>query len=48
MLNWNYFCLGRHYFNLRGRNINKPSILFTSILALVILAINNICVQELT
>ena len=31
--------LGRHYFNLRGRNINKPSILFTSIFALIILAI---------
>jgi len=30
--------LGRHYFNLRGRNINKPSILFTSILSLIILA----------
>ena len=28
----------RHYFNLRGRNIDKPSILFTSIFALIILA----------
>ncbi len=43
--NWLILCLigiisalGRHYFNLRGRNINKPSILFTSILALIILA----------
>ena len=43
--NWLILCLiaiisalGRHYFNLRGRNINKPSILFTSIFALVILA----------
>ena len=30
--------LGRHYFNLRGRNVNKPSILFTSIVGLIILA----------
>jgi uncharacterized membrane protein len=43
--NWLILCfiaiisaLGRHYFNLRGRNINKPSILFTSIIALIILA----------
>ncbi len=43
--NWLILCLigvisalGRHYFNLRGRNINKPSILFTSIFALIILA----------
>jgi uncharacterized membrane protein len=44
--NWLILCaigiisaLGRHYFNLRGRNINKPSILFISIFALIILAI---------
>ena len=44
--NWLILCLigiisglGRHYFNLRGRNINKPSILFTSIFALIILAV---------
>ena len=44
--NWLILCLiaiisalGRHYFNLRGRNINKPSILFTSIIALILLAI---------
>jgi uncharacterized membrane protein len=43
--NWLILCLigiisafGRHYFNLRGRNIDKPSILFTSIFALIILA----------
>ena len=43
--NWLILCLigiisalGRHYFNLRGRNINKPSILFTSVFALIILA----------
>ena len=43
--NWLILCLigiisalGRHYFNLRGRNINKPSILFTSIFALILLA----------
>ena len=43
--NWLILCLigiisalGRHYFNLRGRNINKPSILFTSIIALLLLA----------
>ena len=43
--NWLILCLiaiisalGRHYFNLRGRNINKPSILFTSIVALLLLA----------
>jgi uncharacterized membrane protein len=43
--NWLILCLigiisalGRHYFNLRGRNINKLSILFTSIFALIILA----------
>ena len=43
--NWLILCLiaiisalGRHYFNLRGRNINKPSILFTSIIALILLA----------
>ena len=43
--NWLILCLiaiisalGRHYFNLRGRNIHKPSILFTSIIALVLLA----------
>ena len=43
--NWVILCLiaiisaiGRHYFNLRGRNINKPSILFTSIIALILLA----------
>ena len=43
--NWLILCLigiisaiGRHYFNLRGRNINRPSILFTSIIALIILA----------
>ena len=43
--NWLILCLiaiisalGRHYFNLRGRNINKPTILFTSISALIILA----------
>ena len=43
--NWLILCLiaiisvlGRHYFNLRGRNIDKPSILFTSIIALIILA----------
>ena len=43
--NWIILCLiaiisalGRHYFNLRGRNINKPGILFTSIIALVLLA----------
>ena len=42
--NWLILCLigiisalGRHYFNLRGRNINRPSILFTSIASLVIL-----------
>jgi uncharacterized membrane protein len=44
--NWLILCaigiisaLGRHYFNLRGRNINKPSILFTSIVALIVLAV---------
>ncbi len=44
--NWLILCLiaiisalGRHYFNLRGRNIDKPSILFTSIIALILLAI---------
>ena len=43
--NWLILCLiaiisglGRHYFNLRGRNVNKPSILFTSIFGLIILA----------
>jgi uncharacterized membrane protein len=43
--NWLILCLiaiisalGRHYFNLRGRNVNKPSILFTSIIALILLA----------
>ena len=43
--NWIILCLiaiisalGRHYFNLRGRNINKPGILFTSIVALILLA----------
>ena len=43
--NWLILCLiaiisglGRHYFNLRGRNVNKPSILFTSIVGLIILA----------
>ncbi len=43
--NWLILCLigiisalGRHYFNLKGRNIDKPSILFTSITALIILA----------
>ena len=43
--NWLILCLigiisvmGRHYFNLRGRNINKPSILFGSIIALILLA----------
>ena len=43
--NWLILCLiavisglGRHYFNLRGRNVNKPSILFTSIIGLIILA----------
>tara|TARA_B100000902_G_scaffold273759_1_gene259671 strand:- start:169 stop:615 length:447 start_codon:yes stop_codon:yes gene_type:complete len=43
--NWLILCsiavisaLGRHYFNLRGRNIHKPSILFTSIIALILLA----------
>ena len=43
--NWLILCLiaiisalGRHYFNLRGRNIHKPSILFTSIVALILLA----------
>ena len=43
--NWLILCLigiisvvGRHYFNLRGRNINKPSILFASIIALIVLA----------
>ena len=43
--NWLILCLigiisvmARHYFNLRGRNINKPSILFGSIIALIILA----------
>jgi len=44
--NWLILCLigiisalARHYFNLRGRKINNPSILFTSIIALIILAI---------
>ncbi len=44
--NWLILCLigiisalGRHYFNLKGRNINKPSILFTSLIALIILAV---------
>ena len=43
--NWLILCLiaiisalGRHYFNLRGKNIHKPSILFTSIIALILLA----------
>ncbi len=43
--NWLILCLiaiisglARHYFNLRGKNINKPSILFTSIIALILLA----------
>ena len=43
--NWLILCLigiisvvGRHYFNLRGRNINKPSVLFASIIALIVLA----------
>ena len=43
--NWIILCLigiisvmARHYFNLRGRNINKPSILFGSIIALILLA----------
>jgi len=43
--NWLILCLiaiisalGRHYFNLRGRNVNKQSILFTSIIALILLA----------
>ena len=43
--NWLILCLigiisalARHYFNLRGRKINNPSILFTSIIALIILA----------
>ena len=43
--NWLILCLiaiisvvARHYFNLRGRNINKPSILFASIIALIVLA----------
>ena len=43
--NWLILCLiaiisglGRHYFNLTGRNVDKPSILFTSIVALIILA----------
>ena len=43
--NWLILCLigiisvmARHYFNLRGRNINKPSILFGSIIALILLA----------
>ena len=43
--NWLILCLiaiisalGRHYFNLKGRNIHKPSILFTSIIALILLA----------
>ena len=44
--NWLILCaiaiisvVARHYFNLRGRNINRPSILFTSIIALIILAV---------
>tara|TARA_Y100000816_G_scaffold286693_1_gene268227 strand:+ start:897 stop:1808 length:912 start_codon:yes stop_codon:yes gene_type:complete len=43
--NWLILCfiaiisaLGRHYFNLRGRNIDKPTILFTSIISLILLA----------
>jgi uncharacterized membrane protein len=43
--NWLILCLigiisaiARHYFNLRGRKINNPSILFTSIIALIVLA----------
>mgnify|MGYP001494217073 FL=1 len=43
--NWLILCLigiisvvARHYFNLRGRNINKPSVLFASIIALIVLA----------
>ena len=43
--NWLILCLigiisvvARHYFNLRGRNINKPSVLFSSIIALIVLA----------
>ena len=43
--NWLILCLiaiisalGRHYFNLRGKNIHKSSILFTSIIALILLA----------
>ncbi len=43
--NWLILCLigiisvmARHYFNLRGRNINKPSILIGSIIALILLA----------
>ena len=31
--------IARHYFNLRGRNRNRISILFTSIIALIILAV---------
>ena len=30
--------LARHYFNLRGRNIHRLNILFTSIVALIFLA----------
>ena len=44
--NWLILCLigiisilARHYFNLRGRDIKRPSILFTSIIALIILAV---------
>jgi len=43
--NWLILCLigiisvvARHYFNLRGRNINKPSVLLASIIALIVLA----------
>ena len=43
--NWIILCLiaiisalGRHYFNLKGRNIHRPGILFTSIVALILLA----------
>jgi uncharacterized membrane protein len=44
--NWLILCLiaiisalARHYFNLRGRKTDKPSILIASIISLIILAV---------
>ena len=52
--NWLILCLigiisvvARHYFNYRGRNINKPRVLFASIIALIVLA-GIICKEQTT